>query len=123
MVFKEVGNEFPEEWKPTEVGETLEGIYARKKTEVGPKKGNLYIFDVDGKAKAVWGCKVLDDKMDDLKISLGDVLKITYEGKDEKKGYHKFKIEKDFPNTDKDLIDESIPDPVTDAAEEAEESE
>ena len=84
MVFKEVGNEPTEEWKPTDAGDFIEGIYAKKKTEVGPNKSNLYIFEINGELKSLWGSKVLDDRMDSLKINIGDTLRITYEGKNEK---------------------------------------
>lgn len=114
MTFKEVGKELPEEWKPTEAGEFIEGIYAKKKTEVGPNKSNLYIFEIEGKLKSVWGSKVLDDRMDDLNIEIGDTLRVTYEGENEKPKYKKFKVEKDFP-------DEEVPDAVEEGVEEAEE--
>ena len=52
--------------------------------------------------------------MDDPQIEIGDTIRITYEGENEKPKYHKFKVEKDFP-------DEDIPDAVEDAADEAEE--
>ena len=114
MTFKEIGNEPTEEWKPTEAGDSITGIYAKKKTKVGPNKSNLYIFEIEGKLRSVWGSKVLDDRMDNIHIEIGDTLRITYEGKNEKPEYHKFKVEKDFPNNE-------MPDAVEDAAEEAEE--
>ncbi len=95
MVFKEVGKELPETWKPENEGDFIEGIYAKRKTQVGANKSNLYYIEVDGVLKAVWGSQVLDDKMDDPKIVIGDKIRITYEGKEKK--YHKYKVEKDFP--------------------------
>ena len=98
MVLREIGKEFPENWKPENAGDCIEGIYAKKKIDVGPKNSLMYYIDVDGVIKTIWGCKVLDDKMDDLELSIGDKIKITYEGMDEKKKYHKYKVEKDFPD-------------------------
>ena len=46
--------------------------------------------------------------MDDPAIDIGDTIRITYEGDNKKPKYHKFKVEKDFP-------DEDIPDSVEDA--------
>ncbi len=97
MVFKEMGKEPTEEWKPKEVGDSITGIYAKKKSDVGPNKSNLYLFEIEGKLKSIWGSTVLDDLMDNLHINIGDTLRLTYDGKDDKKGYHKFKVEKDFP--------------------------
>ena len=84
MAFKEVGKELPEVWKPTKEGETLVGIYARKKINTGPNNSNLYIFEVKGKLKSAWGSAVLDDAMSDPKIEIGDTLRITYEGENKK---------------------------------------
>ena len=114
MVFKEIGKELPEQWKFENEGDFIQGIYAKKKTDVGKNKANLYLLEVEGKLKAIWGSTVLDNAMEDPQIELGDTIRITYEGENEKPKYHKFKVEKDFP-------DEDIPDAVEDAAEEAEE--
>jgi len=113
MVFKEIGKELPKQWKFEKEGDFIQGIYAKKKTDVGKNKANLYIFEVEGKLKAVWGSTVLDNAMDDPQIEIGDAIRITYEGENEKPKYHKFKVEKDFP-------DEDIPDAIEDAAKEAE---
>ena len=93
MVFKEVGTELPEVWKPEKEGDYIEGVYIKKKEKTGPNKSNLYVLEVAGEKKAVWGSKVLDDKMDDVEI--GDLIRITYKG--EEKKYHKYIVEKDFP--------------------------
>lgn len=95
MVFKEVGNELPEVWNPENEGDQIEGIYIKKKENVGENKSNLYILDVDGTHKSIWGSTVLDDKMD--YVSVGDKIRITYQGKE--KNYKKYLVEKDEPET------------------------
>lgn len=89
MVKKEVGNELPPVWKPEKEGESIEGIYTRRKQNVGENKANLYTLKVDGEIKAIWGSIVLDEKMDH--VSEGDLITITYLGKEKK--YHKYKVE------------------------------
>ena len=99
MVFKEVGKELPEAWKPEQEGDSITGVYAQKKENVGANKSNLYYIDVNGVLKAVWGSIVLDDKM--CYISIGDLIKIIYKGKIKK--YHNYIVEKDEPeNTDEE---------------------
>ena len=97
MVYKEVGKELPEVWKPEKEGDFIEGIYAQKKENVGANHSNLYHIDVDGVLRSIWGSKVLDDKM--CYISIGDKIKITYQGKEKGKeqDYHKYLVEKDEP--------------------------
>ena len=116
MTFKEIGKELPPVWEYKDEGDFIEGTYAKKKTEVGKNNANMYYIEKDGKVKAVWGSKVLDDKMDDLNLEIGDTIRITYEGENEKPKYHKFKVEKDFPDEEG-----SDANPVEDGAEEAEE--
>lgn len=95
MVFKEVGTELPETWKPEQEGDFIEGIYTLKKENVGANKSNLYYIEVNGELKAVWGSTVLDDKM--CYVSIGDKIKIIYQGKEKK--YHKYTVEKDEPES------------------------
>lgn len=114
MVFKEVGKELPEIWKPTDAEDFIEGIYVQKKVNVGENKANLYVIEIEGKLRAVWGCTVLDNAMTDPSIEIGDTLRITYEGVNNKPKYHKYKVEKDFPD------EKIVPDPIDDAVEEAE---
>lgn len=113
MTFKKVGEELPEQWKPEKDGDSIEGRYFQKKENVGKNKANLYIIEVKSELKAIWGCKVLDDKM--IYVNIGDILRITYKGleKGKKQDYHKYDVEKDFDEGE-------IPDPVDDAVEEAE---
>ncbi len=94
MVFKEVGNEFPESWNP-EAGESIEGIFKQHKIDVGKKKYSIYILEVNGELKTVWGSKVLDERM--LSVKIGELIRITYEGFNdpEKEDWKKFKVEVD----------------------------
>lgn len=91
MGFNEVGNELPEVWTPEKEGDVIEGTLMRKKTNVGKNKANLYVINVDGILKSVWGSTVLDEKMDNVHTE--DVVRITFLGNDEDKGYHKYKVE------------------------------
>ena len=91
MAYKEIGTELPEVWSPKKENDSIEGVYVKKKENVGENKANLYILDVDGVRRSVWGSTVLDDKMDD--VAPGDKIRITYLGKEKK--YHKYKLEKD----------------------------
>lgn len=94
MVFKEVATVLPDEWKPVNDGESIEGVYLQKKPDVGPNKSNIYVIDcVDGIKRSVWGLTVLDDKMSYVKE--GDTIRITYKGME--KNYKKFIVEKDEP--------------------------
>lgn len=96
MTFKEVGSELPEVWKPEKEGDQIEGTYIKKQENVGKNKANLYTLETDeGERKAIWGSTVLDDKMSEVEI--GDLIRITYQGEDEDKGYHKYLVEKDEP--------------------------
>jgi len=102
MPYNEIGTELPEVWSPENEGDNIEGVYVKKKENVGKNKANIYILDVDGVKKSVWGSTVLDDKMDD--VAPGDKIKITYLG--EEKNYHKYKLEKDEPEDNNlDIVD------------------
>ena len=90
MAKKEIGHELPDVFHFEKSGDSIEGIYLKKKTNVGENKANLYIIEVKGKRVSVWGSTVLDDKMDEVKE--GDLITITYLGK-EKKKYHNYKLE------------------------------
>jgi hypothetical protein len=75
---------------------SLEGVYQRKKENVGPNKSSMYFFELtDGSVFAVWGNTVLDGKM--ASAPIGSQLRITYLGtkKNEKTGrtYKDFEVE------------------------------
>ncbi len=46
-MFKEIGNELPPVWEFKDEGDSIEGIYARKKTLVGKNKANMYYIEKD----------------------------------------------------------------------------
>ena len=89
----EVGSELPSVWTPKKEGDSIQGIYIRKKENVGKNKANIYILNVDETMMSVWGSTVLDDKMDH--VSVMDEIRITFLGDDEDKGYHKYKVERE----------------------------
>ena len=99
MVYKEVGKELPEIWKPEIKDECIEGKFIKKKDKCGPNESALYVIDVSAEDseepefKSFWGSTVLDDKMD--YVEAGDKIKVTYLGKE--KNYHNYLVEKDVP--------------------------
>lgn len=95
MVYNKVGENLPEVWKPKNEGDFIEGIYAQKKENVGKNNANLYLLEVEGEMKSIWGSTVLDDKM--VYVKIGDKIKITYDG--EEKNYKKFIVERDEDET------------------------
>lgn len=95
MAKKEVGTELPDVFHFANAGDSIEGIYVKKKINVGENKANLYVLEVKEKKLSIWGSTVLDDKMDEVKV--GDVITVTYLGK-EKKKYHNYKLEVEVPD-------------------------
>lgn len=96
MAKKEIGTDLPDIFLFEKDGDNLEGIYHKKKINVGENKANMYILIVGDKKLSVWGSTVLDDKMDEVKI--GDLITITYLGKQKKK-YHNYKLEVEVSET------------------------
>ncbi len=94
MVFKKVGTELPEIWKPDKVGDFIVGIYKLKKVNVGKNNSNLYVIDKGKELRSVWGSTVLDDLML-CHANIGDKIKIIYQGEDKTKTYKKFELEVD----------------------------
>jgi len=94
MAFKELESG---EWKPTQEGETLTGIYLGSKKEVGPNKVMMYHLESEGKPISVWGSAILDDRMAFVKS--GQLIRITYKGLGEAKSGQNapkiFKVEVD----------------------------
>ena len=88
---KSDGN-YNDEWKPTEVGETIEGTLIRSQANVGQYNKNVYDIKVGEKVYSVWGTKVLDGQLVSLPIS--SYIKIEYLGKKAGKGnaYHDFNV-------------------------------
>lgn len=74
---------------------TIQGIYARKRTDVGPNSSNLYTLkNSKGTEVGVWGSAVLDSRM--AQIPIGSEVKIQSLGKttSEKTGrsYYDYKV-------------------------------
>ena len=107
------------EWKEVNLGETwdykeakdgdsLEGVYAGKKENVGENDSNIYrIENEEGDAKNVWGSTVLDTRMQNVKI--GEEVKIVYKGKKPSpnrkgKDYHDFQVFHKKPDTDEEAV-------------------
>ena len=69
------------EWKPEEEGDLIEGVYKRKKENVGINNSNIYVIQEDDKDEttSVWGSTVLDARFDE--IPQGSIVKIEYVGK------------------------------------------
>jgi len=110
MAMKEVGAELPDVWSPEKEGDNIEGIYVKKKENVGKNNANLYIIDVGGVFKSIWGSTVLDDKMDH--VFEKDQIRITYLGDDKDKGYHKFKVEKEELEDEEETDSDEEPTPM-----------
>lgn len=80
MAYEEIN---PGMWTPKKDGDSLEGIYIRAETDIGPQKSIIYHLEQDKKPISLWGCTILDQKM--AWIRPGDKIKITYLGLAEKK--------------------------------------
>lgn len=111
MGFKEKGKELPTVWKPLKEGDSIEGIYVEKKTEVGENKANLYFIKNDkGDVSSCWGSTVLDDKMT-LHAIIGDLIRITYLGMVKKtKKYHDYKLEVNEEESEEETPEENTED-------------
>ena len=98
MAYQEIN---PGMWTPKEDGESLEGVFVRVETNIGPQKSILYHLEAGENPISIWGCMVLDQKM--AWVKPGDKVKITYLGLGEKapgKNAPKlFKVEVDSDST------------------------
>lgn len=68
----------------------LVGLYAGKKTNVGPNNSNLYLIEVEGEEEqiGVWGSTVLDGRFEE--IPEGSLVKIECLGKETSKRGNQF---------------------------------
>lgn len=90
----------PNVWKPTNEGDSVEGILIAKKEDVGINKSKAYSIENKKEHNLVWGSTVLDDRM--LYVNVGDYCKITYiKTTQNKKGQPLkiFKVEKEKRST------------------------
>lgn len=71
-------------WKPTKEGETLEGLYINKESNVGQNSSNIYYIEkLEGhEVVQIWGTTVLDQRM--IPVKIGQQVRITYKGLGEK---------------------------------------
>ncbi len=94
MAYKEIN---PAMWTPEKVDDCIEGLLIKVTEDVGQNKSKLYAIKTTDGLKNVWGCVILDSKMD--LIGIGSQIKITYKGLGEKKGGNNapkiFKVEHD----------------------------
>lgn len=99
MTFKEVN---PEMWIPEKDGDSVTGVFLRSQKDVGQNKSMLYHLESDKKPVSVWGSAILDQRM--ITIHPGDLIKITFKGLGEKKGFNNapkiFKVERDDGETE-----------------------
>jgi len=68
----------PNVWKPEQPGDAIEGVLIQKKENVGINNSNLYSLETKGGLVSLWGCTVLDDRMEF--VSVGEYVRITYKG-------------------------------------------
>ena len=78
---------------------SVEGLYVKKETEIGPNKSNMYHLETEDGVIKVWGSTVLDNKFSQLEaehFQLGETkVKITFLGMEKgKRGeYKNWKLE------------------------------
>lgn len=95
-------------WKPTEVGESISGVFSAKREGIGANKSVVYEIKTDeDEMIAVWDTTVLSNKLS--QVPLGHMVKITYLGAKKSKtrpgNYHDFRVETADPVT----VDEDLP--------------
>lgn len=93
MVYEDVNPELPEVWTHDTKGDFIEGVYLKKKENIGKNKANMYFLDVQGTTRSVWGTTVIDNKME--VVSTGNKIKITFLGVNEDKGYKDYQVQED----------------------------
>lgn len=80
--WEEVGGEINPTWngKDSQLkeGDTVQGRYVAKKTNIGRNKSNVYVLETDDKKIEVWGSTVIDARMD--QVAVGKMVKIVYKG-------------------------------------------
>lgn len=81
----------PTVWKPVKEGDSIIGILVNKeaKDDVSGLSARYYLENSTG-TYFVWGCAVLDDRMQYVK--LGDKIRITYEGSTTNKRHQKVNL-------------------------------
>jgi len=72
---------WPEKGKTLKVGDSVEGRYVEKQSNIGPNKSNIYILETSsGEKVGMWGSTVIDGRME--KIAVGKMVAIEYAGEE-----------------------------------------
>jgi len=90
--------------------EPVQGIYLRKKENVGRNKSNMYVLKVEDKEISVWGSAVIDGSMGDVPI--GSEVRIEPLGEAVGKTgvkYNNFKVMFRIPEGAVDITDVKLP--------------
>lgn len=112
----------PGAWKPEKEGDNIIGVVVNKepKDEQSGLSARYYLENEKG-TFFVWGCAVIDDRMQYAKI--GQKVRITFEGKTKNKrnqAVNLYKVEvseNQAEKTDADdtkIVDESVPENIED---------
>ena len=105
----------PGVWKPEEEGDHIIGVLVNKepKDEQAGVSARYYLENKEGMS-FVWGCAVLDNRMQYVKV--GDMVRITYEGKTKNKrnqDVNLFKVEvADKAELERQGADKEMPAPT-----------
>lgn len=88
----DVDRTWPEKDQELSVGDSIEGRYIEKVTDVGKHKSNVYVLEVGTARIGVWGSTVLDGRFG--KIAIGKMVAVEYLGDKTPKGggkdYHDY---------------------------------
>jgi hypothetical protein len=98
----ETWNGWPEAWRP-EPGDILVGIidgYDVGHTAYGPVRTVLLTQDTGGRVSVWLSSTVLLNLFEQHKPKPGERIGLKYLGKDENKGYHRYRLVVDRPGTD-----------------------
>jgi hypothetical protein len=99
--------DFPPAWKPIP-GEVLVGtveLYDTWEGKYGPVKVVVLRDEAGGSLVSVYlGATVLFEEFKKLRPRPGEIVGIRYFGKDEDRGYHKYKVMVDRPDTNVDVF-------------------
>ena len=81
---------WPAKGQELKIGDSIEGRYIEKNSNVGPNKSNIYILEDGGKTIGAWGSTVIDGRM--ANVAIGKMVKIVYKGiQNSEKGGRKYK--------------------------------
>lgn len=81
---------WPEKGQELKVGDSVEGRYVEKNSNVGPNQSNIYILERGNETIGVWGSTVIDGRM--ANVAIGKMVKIVYKGiQSSEKGGRKYK--------------------------------